>query len=654
MRTITSTLLAAARSLAGRPSIHLTVDDRAVRWRALHTLVPAVDCPCVASACNGSLIVRAGVDGSGNLYYQVIHDAALAAPWQTWTLLAAGASRANGDVAVAWHALAWCIYYQRSDHWIMMVRSIDDGATWSAASQVYHPSRTAALAAAGPHLFALEDALRVYQLQAGGASWSGPYTLPGVAPASDLGVAACIQPTSGGGQMVPALFAMGGGIRAVRYDPAAHTFGAVTALTPGRDQELSASASCRWPALAALDETRLLATWVEQWSGDLDAWRHPVSRISVDGAGAHWGRELPLANPAETDRRMALAYDSLDEVLYAGNGERVLVAEMHDALLNPLSHLGPLEVACYRGAWRVTAPGRLHVALLDADGALAEPGALGEDGQALRPLAELTLARGYVTAAGAEEVALPPHYLVRARRTHGLGGGRVELEAVDALGLLELWSPPEPLEWRERTLRWLAAEVCAQGGLPWGDDGCAALGVTLERFTWQPGTTALAALHALLRLSGCVARAAAQGGVGALHLASHAPATHAALGEAGEVLRAAYGPGWPEATAIRVVGHDAWADVDDVTLGGELGLRLHRYIEDARITSAAVAETVRDRELRLASLAARADELTVPLRPELELWDVADVAGLGERVIVGLAEAWDGRRYESEVELGAW
>lgn len=672
MRTISATLLAAATSLQGRPSVRATVEDRAIRWGALHALSPhcggaPLDLPCVGAYSNGGLILRAAVDAAGHLYTQRVLTPSQAAHWAAWTLLAASASRPAGDVALTWHALKWWLYYQRSDRWLMAYWSGDDGLTWNGPAAIYRPGRTAALACIGPYLLVLESNLRAFHLDPATPSWSGPYTLSDFSPDSDKGVAAAVQ-VSGGAPYVQVLLASGGGIRSVRYDPTTQTYGPLLAITPGRDQPLALSADCRWPALQAMEAQRLICSWVENWSGDLAGWRHPVCRESADGE--HWGLERSLADAADPsggliDRRLALCYDSLSERLYASNGERVLCAEMWDPLLNPLSQLGPVEALAYQGAWGAhddagapgaPAPGRLRLTLLDADGGLSDPGAAGTAGQALRPLSRVIVSRGYLTAAGREEAALPPHYLLRARRAVGRGGGRVEIEAVDALGLLALWTPAEPLEWRDRVLRWLAAEVCAQVGLPYDDDNRPEMNQLLPRFTWGPGQTALSALSALLRLAGYVARNDAEGGVYALQLANHRPAVIPALGAAGEVLRGAYGPGWPAATAARVVGDDRWADGDDVALGGWLGLRRQAYLEDRRIISDEMAAGARDRALLLGALTARADEAVLPLRPDLELWDVVDAAGLGQRILTALSERWDAARgvYETEVRMGRW
>lgn len=653
MRAMSSTLLAAALSRQGRPSVHVSVEDRIVRWEVLHTLSPGLDLPCVDGMSNGSLIVRAAVSASGNLYHQEISNPALASAWQMWSLLASSASRAGGDVAVAWHNLRWFVYYQRPDHWVMMVSSANDGASWSAPVGVYRPSRTAALAACGPYLFVLENTLRAYHLKADMASWDGPYPLSGYTPASDMGIAAVIQPTAGGGQIVRILFTMGGGIRAVTYDPTARAFGLVLPISPGRDQPPPTGAAYAWPSLYAIDEERLVATWVERWEGDLAPWGHPVSRFSRDGE--HWGMELSLAGSA-TDRRMALIYDAMDEVLYAANAERVLASEMYDPLLNRHSHVGPLEIVSYDAVWRPCEPGRLSMSVLDAEGTLNALGEKGGTAQAVRPLSYVVLSRGYVTPAGAEEVSLPPHYLAQARRTEGLGGGRLEINAVDSLGLLAFWTPPEPLEWGGRVLRWLAAEVCAQVGLPYTDDGRPEMNVLLERFMWGPAQTALDALRSLLRLAGYVARPSIEGGIYAFHLTSHQPSAIPTLGASGEILRLAKEVGWPEATAVRVVGKEVWADGDDLTLGGWLGLRRHRYIEDGRIGSAEMAAIVRDGALRLASLSACADEAILFLRPDLELWDVVDVSNRGRRIITALGEHYDAPRaaYETWATLAKW
>jgi hypothetical protein len=83
-----------------------------------------------------------------------------------------------------------------------------------------------------------------------------------------------------------------------------------------------------------------------------------------------------------------------------------------------------------------------------------------------------------------------------------------------------------------------------------------------------------------------------------------------------------------------------------------LGLDLARTLEDRRITSRAAAEAVLARELALGA-GGRRESVTVPLRPEAELWDPVALHGAA-RAVLALVEEYDAAagRYTTTLELG--
>ena len=301
--------------------------------------------------------------------------------------------------------------------------------------------------------------------------------------------------------------------------------------------------------------------------------------------------------------------------------------------------------------------------LLDEAGAWPYPGLYREDEGPLRPLAELTLTRGYVTEAGVETVDLPPMHVLSVRRGEGQGvSGMISLQCTDALGLLGLWRAPEALTWKNRPIRWLLAELCARVGLRYADAGEASLGRELPQFTLQAGQAALDGALALLRLGGCVARVDADGALRAWPW-PQTGAPQMTIGAHGEVRRGTYGQRAPDATGLRVSSGGAYAEGEAIPDAWALGLRLTEAIHDGRIgLSVGMAEAVRNRELALAGMGWRCDEALVPARMDLELWDVVELdcaatARVGAeraRVVTGIVEKRDASRgvFEAEVEMG--
>lgn len=353
-----------------------------------------------------------------------------------------------------------------------------------------------------------------------------------------------------------------------------------------------------------------------------------------------------------TPARLALAWDSDAGRLIASHGAAALLCAPR-TVDDAAAALGPVTPARYR--YRATATGaRLELAILDPDGAY-DPLTV----ETLAPLNSVRLWRGYVTSEGAETLALPPCYLVAAERSNGHRPGVVSLEAVDALGLLARRRPEEAAVYTDRSLAWLAAEVAALAGLTITHDGDAAWARTLTTFVVYPSRSLLAALEDLLRLAGAVARVSPEGDLRAHVLAGHTAETIPTLGELGEILAAGYGPALVDATGYVVASGSAAARAEDVPLGMALGWRALRGLPDARAETSALAAQAAAYALARLALAQRADHAAVPLRPELELWDLVDLypsptAEAQRRTVVSIEEVWEAGKgvFESRVGLG--
>jgi len=372
----------------------------------------------------------------------------------------------------------------------------------------------------------------------------------------------------------------------------------------------------------------------------------------------HPGQWVPLAPPTSSAQRWALAWDPLTQTLYCGNRSAMFSAPVPDAAVRSWMRLGPLDALGWR--WRLDAegPGHLSLTLLDREGALMPAGVPGQPAAAARPLASLRLQRGYVTPAGEETVDTADWTVLSARYSIGREGGRLTMEGTDALGLLALWRPSESLVWQERTVHWLLDEVCARVGLAVLRVGAPGLDVTLPAFSLHPHQTALTAVQGLLRL-GCAVARPAGAALQVLALPGSA-GTLPALGARGEIREGQLGPGLPGATLVRVSSATwgLWADAEASAEEQAAGLRLMRTLEDNRVHTAALAKEVAGHALALARLSTRADSVTVPLRPDLELWDaVRLVAGAvaGPRTVVALEELAQPalNRFETRLGLGA-
>ena len=563
---------------------------------------------------------------------------------------------------------AWYAYTVDSANQVYRRTSTDDGLNWSAATLVRACSRGAFVAAAANWVFIQEHQVHAYVSDPTTGALSGPYTQTSPTTNGGHGLAAARDADDAGADVrYRLLFTVKGDIWAVTFDPDAHSYGAAHRLAPGADQATPAAADNRYPALACVSRGQLVATWVERHdnglSGEPASWRYPVARVAVDDDAEHYGGELPLAAPDETVSRMAALYDPTGQLVYLGNDRLVLAARVYDE--DPVWHRrwGPIDASSYTLRQHVHQPASLELTVVDVGNDWPYLGAAGYAEGPLRPLAEVTLTRGYRTAEGEETVDLPPCYIVGVQRGEGgAAGGQLRLTCTDALGLLRLWRAPEPLAWKDRAIRWLLAELCARVGLRYVDASEAALGRTLPLFTLHPGQTALAGALDLLRLGGCVARINPDGALSPLPW-PQAGEAEMSIGVNGEVRAGRYGLGLMDATGVRISSGGAYAEGETIADAWALGLRLTAALHDGRIgLNGDIAATVRDRNLALAGLGWRADEAVIPARLDVELWDAVELLCAAteregeatKRVVTGIEERREAARgvWEVRVEMG--
>jgi len=669
MREISPTLRAAGTAWNGAPIARVTVRDRRLHWRRFDWQPAARDTPFVAQASSGAWMLRLKTDANGDLWLARIASTLFPGDaWRTWARIGTGVALPDGDCAIAHQAGRWYAYYVGAGDRVYRLISTDDGLSWGAPVLVRDASRTAFVAAAANWVFCQEHQVHAYVSDPATGAISGPYTQSSPTTNGGHGIAAVRdgeddQPDAGGAVRYRLLFTIKGSIHAVSYNPVSCTYGEARCVAPGADQTPPGAADYRYPALCRVGAGLLVATWIERHdaslTGESASWRYPVARVCFAGEAAHYGCETPLAAPGDTIARLAALFDASEQTIYLGNDRLVLSARAYSE--DPIWQMcfGPVEASAYTLQQRAQRPSDLTVTLLDARGEWANPGLPLRVEGPLRPLAEVTLSRGYLTSAGEETVDLPPWHLVRVQRSEGHVGGRVRLECTDALGLLGLWRAPEALIWKNRAIRWLLGELCARVGLRYRDDGAAALGRALPLFTLHSGQPALEGVLALLRLGGCVARVAPDGALWPLPWPV-AGAPQMTIGANDEVRRATLGPRALAATNVRISSGGAYAEAEAIDDAWALGLRLSAALHDGRIgLNVAMANTVRDRELGLAALGWRDDEAVIPTRVDLELWDrvaldcegTAAPAAPDERVVTGIVERRDAARGVAEMAV---
>ncbi len=669
MHPITPTLRAAAQSLRGEPVVRLRLQDRLVRWS--RRVADASATHASDSAYTGGQLVRVRVV-EGSVQTLRAADPTVPAAWTTgWATVAAcqyGSPCALG-VFAAHRLRAFFLQHDGAGAYnLRCLESDDDGLTWANEHTVVGGlGGDEHLAAAGDAVAVQGATLTLYrepvwsltgwawQRTWAGQSWSAP---AGVAAAYDAELARWLLVVCGDGAVTTLAYSQ--------------VFSEAHAWRPAADQTPPDGSAPHSPAVAiaeVLGAPLYLVSWIDAYDDGTQSWQQPTVRQSFDWL--HLGVQLPLDLPAAVHHRCALLVGPSGH-LWAANETSHCLAYI------PLSWLtAELTPSAFRRSEAGDRPGSLTLELLDPPPELVAWDAWAQDVRAYQPLAQVSLRRGYRTAEGDQVVAVAPYYILEERYRQGLAGGRLTFEAVDGWGLLDLWAPDRALVWQGRSIRWLLAELAAQVGLDYTDEGVsteglAALATPLTTFTLHPGQSLRAGVWALLRLAGCVARftTAPRSALALSSLPLSEPA--ASLGDGGEILWADWAVALVEPTTVSVAGAGAAARA---VAGGDAGvvaamrqgLDLPWALGEARASSAELAERVRAHTQALAGLGWRRDVVRTLLRPELQPWDrltlsappgAALCPAIGDdpaRTVLALHEEWDAQRglYTTTVQLGA-
>jgi hypothetical protein len=665
MRTLSSSLLTAATKWGSRPTVLADVQNKRWRWTTLHSHDEAANLSAQVALpyTTPTLITRALVDASGNLFSLKIADPAVAAQWDTWGAALLTNAIHAGDVAIAAPDLTSAVklrlffFSDLAGHSELKWKESSNGGTSWGAAYILNTALAATYLAASYKLYlTMDTGVIVGETSDWGGLWSAitPWTaLTTECPtlATTLHGIACAWDNAAGLYRVVVAAAKsattGSAIYIGTYDPTLDTWSAPAQIAPGgRGPAPSATVLCE-PSISIFTHgttTRYALSWVEAITGTDLTWTYPIAVWSEDYV--HFGDETAISMGATTHRRANLTYWPTTKTLFVAN-ELSVAKSVCWASANTDLNVSDLTVESYERDTRplgshltislvnpnppsLRAPVRNNLTNAAAiDGIYDAAGRTGAYA-CVYPLSVLLLNRGYITGGYEEREALDPYYLTSIEVTKGQGSGpnaasSLILHAVDGWGLLDLWRPAETLTWVNQTVEWLCLELCQRVGLAFTHGVNSAFTRAIPLFTVSPMSTAATAIQQLLFLAGAVAYFTEAGAMHAVNLFGYAPTARVYLGGHNEILQASLSLRPYVATASRIYGNATGANAENDIQSMTLGLRLKRYIEDARLSVAAQAEDVADYLWRIQELSERSERVTVPMRPDPELYDTASL-----------------------------
>ena len=635
MRTITATHLAAAKSLKGKPAISAVIKDDRLRWTLLHWTDGSAR--KTGMAVTGSTIWRVRSDASGNIQTATVTVPTTKAQWTTWTTRAMG-MLPDSDVSIGiTDNTIYLVHISSTGTEVIITSSPDLGNTWPT-------QETVASGLSGTiYLFTVNNAVIIQNgttitVYTKSGTWGlrATWTTSAV---TNAGVSAAFVASN-----YRLIAAYDGKILVRTLNPTGWTWGTALQVAPGGTGSAPSVSNLRWPCVAH-DSTHYYYSWIDELTGT-PTWTQPV--IHQSKTWGYIGNEVALNIWGDSYRRVDIVYVSSTRALYAANEKCICRAYTYSAT-DSTQNLSGLTVIGYKRRTREQ-ESRLVMEVLNT-GAYDTLGTAGQTAECIRPLAKVLLSRGYITSAGSETVTLDPHYIISARLTAGKGKGLLTIEAVDAWGLLDLWRAAEPLTWTSRTIAWLLSMVCHRVGLSWSDNGDTAFDETLPTFTITPGMNGADAVRELLRLAGGVAWPDVNGNLYGVNLYAYGPLTYIEAGPS-EILSAEYGSLAYYATSLRVFGTGAASASELGSESMDLGLRVSRSYDDYRANSSTITGQMQNYLWTRARISGRDEKVTIPMRPDPELWDIASITdpegiiapGDKLRMINGLNEDYDPKR----------
>lgn len=615
-KSLAPEFMAIYRSFTGRPVLTASIADKRTHWSSLHATAGAATLS--HQVVDDTAIHRVHTAGTAAEYAQVSNPATVA-QWTNWVNL--GLVVAASDVAIARFAPnSLRAFYLSSvgGSNIRAKQSTDSGASWSAFQAVVTPAAgDYRFAAAHERVFYTTGTDLATKLYSAGWGAAADYAACPVLT-NCYGIGACYEATgtkytliiSANGYLYLGTYVEGTGFT----DP--------VLIYPGPSNTPAPSTTPYHPTITP-GPSGYLVTYLDTYTGSPA--RAQPTIFQTDGETMSNVTALHLE--AATQSRVTATYVASTKRIYVANENCVIQSAVyHSTTAN--QNIATLTVRDYH---RDTRPygSTVTVELLDPTGALKTFAQEGAAAQALRPLATLTVNRGYYLAGAPATVALDPHYILGISYSAGLNPNICTVTAVDGWGLLELWRPDSLLSWRNKTVTGLLRHILARVGLTHQHDSSTGMTYSVPEFTITPSTTGLDAIQQVLAIGGLQAIWRETGVLDVFRLSTHAP-TALTIATA-EIMHAAYAIVTPPPNDLRYYGLDATpaqvgGSVTNDTEAQQLGLSRVLTRFDKRLSTAAQAAIAAGLAAELAKSTAREDHHTVPLRPDVEIWDTISLS----------------------------
>lgn len=616
MQTINANLSAAQLKFPHWPVVTATlVDTPVLRPEVLHDgLTDATDFDGVLTGA-ALVQVKAGPAVSYKLYAQKITNASVKAQWQAWTEIDANKCRmiacfqVPGYVVVVFWRDAGATWY------LDWRRSADNGASWSAAQTI--KSATAGVAAHSP-LTGIDNVgimvydpanLKVayYWYVTASDTFGGP-VLSGFALTASQNVLALAASRHAAAGVALGFLSyqdlIGGNNRVQRFTMNLGT-GAFSAL----ENVFSVAKPQSHYSHLSLSQAQIDGRW---WL-TLMRWNAGTTRLVYLLCAVYYSdSQYRVSGAIEFERDTSEAGRVMVYPASAVTGG-VVLASLRQAKrsVERQTYFTGRTVLSYR--WDATA-GRLRCVLDNRDLAITEPPFL----------ASLSLSRGLKVGATTYLQALPTFYLSAFAFTDG--DEKVEMEGVDALGLLGLWSATETEQWAGKTIAELIRFLCGRAKVfAVTFDAAADWATVVPNFTLHNGRSALFGVQALLGRVG-KARAIARGeGIHCFVLGDSAQ--HSYSGQ--QYWRGRFGRGLLTNYAM-VAGASDSAVGDYAGEEEETGFRVADVILDSQVVTVVGAESLAESVVAYSQQGeAGRGEILAPVNFALEAGDVVEFTDAG-------------------------
>jgi hypothetical protein len=710
MRSLTPTLEAAQRGGTQQPRVRCLVRDRQARFAYIGAQAfPEVQNDlCLCS--DGETVIVVALDTAGVIRCRKVTDptylnpsgeAGLGWGWWSgdWTPICSDAlGWDKGDVAISLNSSTLRMFYVKADGSAVLCReSTDDGEAWGAAVTVKSlsgasPTYEHRLCSAGNEdVFWCRnrsgDRYVYFRKYAGGwgseQSLAAMYRTGGEFSACG-GLSAIYNSTGGYYELVAAFWDLPdnsmGHLRTCEFTDGSGVANARTIVPPG---VATPGFTPLWPCLYAVPAGLgggYLLTYSDVYSASELSWSHPVCLRSRDFE--HWSYKIPLAFDVTHVKRWCMVDVSAVVYVYAVNEAYSL--QLYSAGDSEMElEIAHARILRYRIHERPGA-GQLWLEVDNRDGAYDDPGVDGVAAEAMRPLAQVIVDQGLLTAAGEERVECRPFLLWDTSMLRDWDKNWLRLHAVDGWQLFKLWRPDATYVFEGQTLRWCIEELAARVGyFECQFDGSDEWDMSVEYLAvagshtdwsgrqhirawdrWIPLDDVTVAFddrvngyNVLMQLLGLVGGVARWGnGTGQEHVLycfiphnqGESPAADHTYND-GEILSGQYvkGIAWP--TRVRATGNGVAYEGEDTANALALGMELVQFLYQENWPSADECQMAVNSALDDAEARARGGWFRARPNVGLELFDVVvftdSKAGAGlasiKRRVNGLLTTWD-------------